>query len=126
MAHDIRRLQLEGDQSLARAVDQVEDFLRQAAADGIKCVLVDVSGLTGFARPDALAHVEMVRRWASATRGRVRMAMIAPERLRDLDRIGVVVAQGLAFDGDVFDTEEDALQWLEQTPALWAGPMPPI
>lgn len=126
MADDIRCLTLEGTQSLARAVDEVEDFLRQAAADGVRRVLVDVRGLTGFARPDAIAHVDMVRRWAVAARGRVRMAMVAPERLRDEERIGVVVAQGLAFDGDVFDTEEEALQWLAQTPALWAGPMPPI
>ncbi len=126
MATDIRRLTLEGNQSLARAVDAVEDFLRQAAADGVRRVLVDVSGLTGFQRPEAIAHVDMVRRWAAAARGRVRVAMVAPERLRDQERIGVVVAQGLAFDGDVFDTEEEALQWLAQTPALWAGPMPPI
>lgn len=126
MADEIRRLHLEGDQSLSRAVGEVEDFLRQAAADGVRRVLVDVSGLTGFQRPAAMEHVEMVRRWAAASRGRVRVAMVAPERLRDQERIGVVVAQGLGFDGDVFDTEDEALEWLQQAPALWAGPMPPI
>ena len=124
MAHEIRILRLAGDQPFAQAVDEVDEALRQARADGVGRLLVDIRGLTGFASPDLFARISMVRRWASTAKGQVRVAMVARPDLMDGERFGVVVARSMGFDGDVFEHEEDALYWLEQTPSLWVGPPP--
>jgi hypothetical protein len=122
MPETIHVHRLQGQQPFAEAVDEVDDCLRQAVAKGASLVLIDVRGLTGFAKPDLLSRVSMVRRWASTSRGRLKVAMISPPELNDGERFDVVLAQGLGFDGNVFESEEDARHWLEQKPALWTGP----
>ena len=54
----------------------------------------------------------------------MKVAMISPRSLNDGERFDIVLAKSLAFDGDVFETEEDARCWLDQRPALWTGPPP--
>jgi hypothetical protein len=124
MTEEIRVFRLHGSQSLAQAVDEVDQCLRDALAAGDRRVLVDVRGLTGFAKPDLPARMAMVRRWAETAAGRVKLAVVSPVELNDGERFDVVIAQSLAFDGDVFEDESDARRWLEQSPALWRGPPP--
>jgi hypothetical protein len=52
------------------------------------------------------------------------VAVISRAEIDDAERFDVVLAKGLGFEGDVFETEEDAIQWLEQEPALWTGLRP--
>ena len=124
MAASVRIFRIEGSQPLSQAVDEVDACLRQCVADGDRRVLVDVRGLTGFARPEVSTRAGMVRRWASTAQGRLKVAFVSRAEIDDAERFDVVLAKGLGFDGDVFETEEDAIQWLEQEPALWAGPPP--
>lgn len=124
MADGFRTFRFQGTQSFAQAVDDVDACLRESVAAGERRVLVDVRGLTGFAKPGLLARVSMVRRWASTAQGRLKVAMISRAEINDGERFDVVLAKGLGFDGNVFETEEDAIHWLEQEPALWAGPPP--
>lgn len=118
---EIRAYRIEGTQSLAKAVDDVDQCLREALDAGVRRVLVDVRGLTGFAKPDILARLGMVRRWAATTQGRVKMAMISRAEINDSERFDVVLARSMAFDGDVFEHEDEARRWLEESPALWVG-----
>lgn len=124
MANTFPTFRFQGTQSFAQAVDEVDACLRQMVEAGERRVLVDVRGLTGFPKPDLLARVSMVRRWAATARGRVKVAMVSRGEINDGERFDVVLAQGLGFDGNVFETEEDAIHWLEQEPTLWAGPPP--
>lgn len=126
---EIRRYRLEGSRSFAQAVDEIDQCLSDALTSGIRRVLIDIRGLSGFAKPDVVARVGMVRRWAATAQGRLKVAMISPAEINDHERFDVVLARSLAFDGDVFEHEEDARHWLEQSPALWAerdaGPIAP-
>jgi hypothetical protein len=124
MPASYRIFRIDGSQPFSRAVDEVDACLRQAVESGDRRVLVDVRGLTGFTRPDVSARVGMVRRWASTAQGRLKVAMISRAEIDDAERFDVVLAKGLGFDGDVFDTEADAIEWLEQEPALWTGQPP--
>ena len=124
MPENILVFRLEGPKTFAQAVDEADECLRQAMAQGERRVLIDVRGLTGFAKPDLLARVGMVRRWAATTQGRLRLAVVSPPELNDGERFDVVLAQGLGFDGNVFESEEEARHWLAQEAALWAGPPP--
>lgn len=124
MPKGIREIQVSGDQSLAQAVDDVDDCLRAARSDGVERLLIDLRGLTGFARPDLLSRSSMVRRWAATSQGRLKVAFVSRPELNDGERYDVVLAQALAFDGNLFEDIEDARHWLEQSPMLWTSPPP--
>jgi hypothetical protein len=124
MAASFRIFRIEGPQPFLQAVDEVDTCLRQAVESGDRRVLVDVRGLTGFARPDVFARVGMVRRWASTAQGRLKLAIVSRAETDDAERFDVVLAKGMGLDGDVFETEDEAIRWLEQEPALWSG-LPP-
>ena len=112
----------QGPQSFLQAVDAVDDFLRQAVDDGVRRVLLDVRGLTGFASPDLAARAWMLRRWAATARGRIRLAMVCAPEWTDGERFGVVFARSLGLDGDVFPSEDEARDWLDQLPETWHAP----
>lgn len=118
---EIRSYRLEGPRSFAQAVEDVDQCLREALASGIRRVLVDVRGLSGFAKPDVAARMSMVRRWAETAQGQLKVAVISRPEIIDEERFGVVMARSLAFDSDVFEREEDGRRWLEQSPALWVN-----
>src|SRR6478736_5584162 len=108
MALSYRTFRIEGPQSFAQAVEDVDACLRQAVEDGDSRVLIDVRGLIGFDKPEVLDRIGMVRRWASTAQGRLKMAMISRAEINVAERFDVVLANGLGFDGDVFETEEEA------------------
>lgn len=117
---DIRTYRLEGTRSFPQAVDEVEQCLREALASGARRVLIDVRELVGFDKPDVVARIGMIRRWADAAQGRLKMAIVSRAEIIDDERFGVVLAQSLGFDGNVFEVEEDARLWLAQSPAVSA------
>lgn len=118
-------VRLEGVRTLGQAVDEIDDCLRAAREAGVRRLLIDIRGLSGFPKPDITARLGMIRRWAASAGGGMKVAMISPRSLNDGERFDIVLAKSLAFDGDVFETEEDARCWLDQRPALWAG-QPPV
>jgi hypothetical protein len=118
MTHPCRDLRLAGPHAFSEAVDAVDVFLRDAVADGVSLVLLDLRGLTGVGVPDLAARAWMLRRWAATSQGRVRIAIVAPPELIDPDRFGVVLARGFGMDGNVFEVEDDARDWLAKAPPL--------
>lgn len=64
--------------------------------------------------PSAAERVAMVRGWAALADGRVRLALVTEPGLVDDQRLGVVVAAGFGLEGEVFDNEAEARDWLAQ------------
>jgi len=112
----IRSYRLQGTRTFPQAVDDVDQCLREAFESGARRVLIDIRELVGFAKPDVVARIGMIRRWADTAQGRVKMAIVSRAEIIDDERIGVVLAQSLGFDGNVFEYEEEACLWLEQLP----------
>jgi hypothetical protein len=112
----IRTYQLAGTRTFPQAVDDVDQCLRDALASGDRRVLIDIRQLVGFPKPDIVGRIDMIRRWADTARGRLRMAIVCRAEIIDDERFGVVLAQSLGFDGNVFEYEEEARFWLEQAP----------
>jgi hypothetical protein len=113
---NIRSYRLEGTRTFPQAVEDVDQCLREALESGARRVLIDVRDLVGFARPDVVARIGMIRRWAETAQGRVKMAIVSRAEIIDEERFGVVLAQSLGFDGNVFEHEEEARLWLGQSP----------
>ena len=112
----IRSYRLQGTRTFPQAVDDVDQCLREALESGARRVLIDIRELVGFAKPDVVARIGMIRRWADTAQGRLRMAIVSRAEIIDDERFGVVLAQSLGFDGNVFEFEEEARYWLEQSP----------
>jgi hypothetical protein len=100
-----------------QAVDLVDAALRQAVADGRNALLAEGLGLA-FVPPDIAARHAMVRRWADAGQGRVRLALVVPEVMRDPERFAMVAARNFGLFAAAFSNEADARAWLDEPDPL--------
>jgi hypothetical protein len=101
-----------GHMSLAAAAELVTVALAHARAKGIKELLVNATGLTGFPPPSLSERYFIVENWARVARGAVRMAMVLRPEYIDPQKFGVTVAFNRRLIADVFELEGPALAWL--------------
>lgn len=111
--HPIVEVKLAPSVRLEGAARQVGEAITQARASGASGLLVIVPP-GGVPTPSAAERVAVVRGWAALAGGRVRVALVAEPGLRDDQRLGVVVAASFGLQGEIFDTEAEARDWLEQ------------
>ena len=95
------------------AVTLIADIVRQLVVQGRPQLLVDGSQVT-FASPSLVDRLRMVREWADAAEGRVRIAMVTRPEYIDPERFGIVAAGNFGLAAQVFDCEEDAVAWLRE------------
>lgn len=95
----------------SRTVALVAGAIRRAATDRHRHLLVCAAEVS-FSPPSLAARHQMVRRWAAAAEGRVRLAIVARPDFIDPERLGVVAAANFGLSGEVFSREDDALAWL--------------
>lgn len=105
-----------GSVSLDQAVEMIDAALRFARARGLREVVVNVTGLAGFASPAVSTRYSFTQQWASIAGGRVRLALVARPEHIDPEKFGVTVALNRALDANVFATEADAIEWLDGKP----------
>lgn len=101
-----------GSMSLEAAAELVTVALAYARAQGIKELLVNATGVTGFPSPTLSERYFIVDNWARVVRGAVRVAMVLRPEYIDPQKFGVTVAFNRRFIADVFELEEPALAWL--------------
>lgn len=102
-----------GNVTFEQAVDTVADAMRHARERGLVDLLVSTHGLTGFQPPSTFARYALAVKWAEATAGTLRVALVTRPELIDPQKIGVLMAQNRGVTGDVFEHEADALGWLD-------------
>jgi hypothetical protein len=93
------------------AVTLVTGVIRRLASEGTPHLLIDAS-LVRFAPPTLVDRLRMVREWADAAEGRVRIAMLTRPEFIDPERFGIVAAGNFGLAAQVFDLEADAIAWL--------------
>jgi hypothetical protein len=99
--------------SFEQAVEMVAEIMRNARALGLEDLLVDTTGLTGFSPPTVFARYEMATQWVRSAGPSLRIAMVARPELVDRQKIGLLMAHNRGAYGEVFNTESDALRWLD-------------
>jgi len=119
--HDSLRLELMDDVPVARlqsaqrifdrAVERVAQVIREMVAKGQPHLLLDVRD-AAFGSPSVVDRLRMVRQWAEAADGRLRIVVVARPEFIDPERFGVVVAANFGLTVQVFEREEDAFAWL--------------
>lgn len=96
-----------------QAVELVAEGMVTARELGLSDLLVNTTGLTGFAPPSVFARYAMANRWTQSAGAALRVAVVARAEVIDPQKIGVLMMQNRGGTGDVFTTEADALAWLD-------------
>jgi hypothetical protein len=102
-----------GQVSQQQAVQLVTSAIAFAREHHVLKLLVVMSGLTGFERPSIIARYFYAKKWAEASRGAVRVALVDRPEMIDPPKFAVMAASNSGLLGDVFTSEDDALAWLE-------------
>jgi len=111
-----------GEVSLVEAVEMVTRAIAFCSDQKIPRLLVDVTGLTGFANPTLDDRFWMVQDWADEANGAVIVAMVARSEHIHPSKFGVKAAADAGLIGDVFTSEAEALEWLLKGTQSNAGP----
>jgi hypothetical protein len=94
-----------------RAIDRVAQLIRDTVANGHPHLFLDVRA-AAFESPSIVDRMRMVRQWAEAADGRLRIVVVARPEFIDPERFGVVMALNFGLSVQVFEREEDAFAWL--------------
>lgn len=105
-----------GETALQEATRLVTQAITFAREHQVQRLLVNLIGLTGYASPTLAERYFISREWATAARGRLRVAIVVPLEIIDPEKFGIVVARNVGMDADVFTTESEALPWLRSEP----------
>lgn len=105
-----------GEVSLAEAIQAVTAAIVAAREQGVKKLLVDISGLSGFEPPSIASRYEFVNEWARAARGAVSVVLVAQKQMIHPQKLGVIFANSAGLVGEVFSSEDAAVTWLKGRP----------
>ena len=103
---------LSGHGRLAEAASKVIEIITFTREEGMRNLLIDTTGWTGHESPDTLERYKVAQAFAEAARSAVKLAMVIRPELMDPNKFEVMVAKNRWMDGNVFDSEKDALAWL--------------
>jgi hypothetical protein len=76
-------------------------------------MLIVCTEQVGFEPPSMVERHAMVRGWADAAHGLVRIAMVVPSAFIDSEKFAVVAAGNFGLAANVFNNEAEALAWLQ-------------
>lgn len=105
---------LPGNLGFQQAVKAIREAIVTAREGGLRALLVDILEVR-FEPPGVAGRHVMVRTWAEAAEGVLKIAMVAPPRFIDLEKFGVIAAANFNFPGNIFSSEAEALAWLGET-----------
>jgi hypothetical protein len=88
-----------------QGVALVAESIQVARVLGLSDLLVNTTGLTGFASPSVFARYAMATNWAERAGAALRVALVARAELIDPQKIGVLILQNRGGTGDVFTSE---------------------
>jgi hypothetical protein len=94
-------------------VDLLAYVLQDVRAKGRKEMLLNLSGITGFESPDATFRRWAIKRWARASAGDVRVAMVLKPEYICPERSGIIAAAAEGLHAHVCTDEREALEWLD-------------
>ena len=110
-------LRLAGSRHFDALVDEVVAAIGVARDAGRRGLLVDARPLEHLAPPSVADRAVLARRCATASGGRVAVAMLLAEHLVDPERVGVVFAAQYGLLAQAFLDPEEAIGWLRDVTA---------
>jgi len=103
---------LTGHGSLEEAGSKVIEAITFAREKGIHELLIDTTHWTGHDSPGTVERFDMAVAFTEAARSVVKVAMLVRPEMMDPEKFEVRVATNRGLNGNVFDSEKEALAWL--------------
>ena len=103
---------LSGHGQLTEAAGIVIAVITYAREQGLRKLLVDTTQWTGHASPSTIERYQVAGAFAEAARSAVKVAMIVRPEMMDPEKFEVKVARNRELNGNVFDSEQEAITWL--------------
>ena len=102
-----------GQLSLEQTVQLVMSAIAYARDNQIRKLMVVSTDLGGFEPPALASRYFFVRDWARAAERKVCVAVVARPEMIDFEKIGTIIAKNAGLHLGVFESEEEALTWLQ-------------
>lgn len=80
---------------------------------GLRELLLNAVGLTGYQQPSVLDRYEFISNLANIAAGSLRIAIVIPAEVIDPQRFGTLVAGNRGLHANVFASDEAAVAWLD-------------
>ena len=94
------------------AAEKVIKVILFSKQQGLRNLLIDVTSWTGHANPDIVERFYVARAFTEAAGPSMKVAMVIRPEMMDPNKFEVTVATNRGMNGNVFDSEKDALAWL--------------
>ena len=101
-----------GQCSLCEVAELVRNAVEYCRHRGVTRLLVNVTGLTGFAIPTLVDRFLLAEELAQVAQKEVALALVVQEEYIHPQKFGVAVAARFGFKLEVFSSENDALIWI--------------
>ena len=109
---DMGQYRLTGTQTFQQTVQAVTEGICACREQGLRKMLIVNTEAVGFEPPSIVDRHAMVRTWAEAAQGMVKIAMVVRPEFIDAEKFGVVAGANFGLTSNVFGTEAEALAWL--------------
>jgi hypothetical protein len=109
---DHAECRLVGRANLQEAAQMITAAIVHAREQDQRNLLLDITGLTGFAPPGVGQRFFFFEEWARAARARVRVAFVARPEMIDSRKFGITVAANNNFTAEAFTSTAEAMAWL--------------
>ena len=103
---------LSGHGSLEDAAEKVIEVITFSREQGLRKLLIDTTKWTGHASPGIVERFYVARAFTEAAGSAMKLAMVIRPELMDPRKFEVTVATNRGLNGNIFDSEKDALAWL--------------
>ena len=103
---------LSGHGSLPEAANKVIEAIVFSRQQGVRRLLIDTTNWTGHASPTTTERFDFAEAFTAAAGSGLKLAMVVRPELMDPEKFEVTVARNRGLPGNVFDSEEQALDWL--------------
>jgi hypothetical protein len=116
---DIAWFCITGEQDFVDGVHRITDAILRTKVRGLDKLLVDITRISGIEPPSVENRFWLMGEWAKAGRGAVRLALVTRREFISEDRFGVAFGMNQGFISNIFETREQALDWLSGRKRRW-------
>jgi len=111
---DIAVFRIVGEFTLPVGIELIRKGIAQAREQRISRLMVVVTETAGYGVPSLSMRLSMMRQWADAAGGTIRLVMVCRPEFIDPHKFGITMAANFGMVANVFETEGEALNWLRQ------------
>src|SRR5262249_11059971 len=104
--------------TMEQGVRMVRTAIIYARDHQIGKLMVVTTGVAALKPLDLATRREYLRDLARTARGKLCMAIVARQEMIDYEKIGVIIAGTAGFQFNIFEMEEEALDWLQSVRPL--------